>query len=411
MKYAIIIPDGAADLPIDELDGLTPLAAAEKPGMDWIAAEGKCGTVQTIPSKMPHGSDVAIMSVMGYDPRQYYTGRAPLEAAAMGIKVGLDEWVFRCNLVTIIDGIMEDHSAGHISSAEARVLIEKLDKSLVKRKDDSDRPTGTMRFYPGVSYRHLMVVPERSGRGSWKQVRTTPPHDILGEPVDQYLPVGPGSELLVMLIEQSREILASDDVNQVRRDLGENPATHIWLWGQGKMPKLPPFSQQYGIGSSASIAAVDLVRGLSKLIGWEHIEVPGATGYLDTDYEGKGRSAIEALKDHDLVFVHIEAPDEAGHTADISGKVRAIEQIDRHIVGPILQYLQNIDDDWRIMVLPDHPTPCSLRSHTSKPVPFAIAGTRIMSVAKRRFTEADAEQSDLHVDPGYELMEYFLKVR
>ena len=411
MKYAIIIPDGAADLPLEELDGLTPLAAAETPNMDWIAAEGKCGTVQTIPPKMPHGSDVAIMSVMGYDPRQYYTGRAPLEAAARGIEVGADEWVFRCNLVTIVDGVMEDYSAGHISTAEAKILIDKLNRLLASGHGDSSGFTGTVRFYSGVSYRHLLTVPARSGRGSWKDVKTTPPHDIIGKPIEDYLPRGPGSEILVRLIEQSEAILSTDDVNQVRRDLGENPATHIWLWGQGKMPKLPPFSKQYGIKSSASIAAVDLVRGLSKIIGWEHIEVPGATGYLDTNYEGKGKAAVAALEDHDLVFVHIEAPDEAGHNGDISGKVRAIEQIDQHIVGPILKYLQNLDDDWRIMVLPDHPTPCSIRSHTSEPVPFAIAGTRIVSVAKRHFTEADAKKSDLHVNLGFELMEYFLKVR
>ncbi|RLF44638.1 MAG: cofactor-independent phosphoglycerate mutase [Thermoplasmata archaeon] len=411
MKYAIIIPDGAADLPIEELDDLTPLAVAETPNMDWIAAEGKCGTVRTIPPKMPHGSDVAIMSVMGYDPRQYYTGRAPLEAAARGIEVGTDQWVFRCNLVTIVDGIMEDYSAGHISTVEAKILIDKLNNLLVGGQGDSVRLAGTMRFYPGVSYRHLLIVPARSGRGLWKDVKTTPPHDIIGKPIENYLPRGPGSEVLVRLIEQSEDILSSDDVNQVRRDLGENPATHIWLWGQGKMPKLPPFIKQYGIKSSASIAAVDLVRGLSKLIGWEHIEVPGATGYLDTNYAGKGEAAVAALENHDLVFVHIEAPDEAGHNGDISGKVRAIEQIDQHIVGPILKHLQNLDDDWRIMVLPDHPTPCSIRSHTSEPVPFAIAGTRIASVAKRHFTEADAEQSDLHVELGFELMEYFLKVR
>ncbi len=395
MKYAIVIPDGAADLPIDELGGKTPLAAADIPNMDWIAANGKCGTVRNVPAEMPCGSDVAIMSVLGYDPKKYYSGRAPLEAAARGLKIEPDEWVFRCNLVTIIDGIMEDHSAGNISSEESAALIEELNRILANDQ---------LRFYPGVSYRNLMTFAGKA------DVTTTPPHDILGEPVAPHLPKGHGGDIFATLIDRSEVILTDAEINRVRRDLGENPATHIWLWGQGRMPQLPKFAERFGITSAASISAVDLVRGLSKLIGWDHIEIPGATGFVDTNYAGKGAAAVEALVDHDLVFVHVEAPDEAGHQADVSGKVHAVEQIDRHIVGPLLEYLRGLND-WRILVLPDHPTPCSLRTHTSEPVPFALAGKRIESVIQRTFTEDSATASDLHIANGWELMEFFLKVR
>ncbi len=396
MKYAIVIPDGAADLAIEELGGRTPLEAADIPNMDWIAANGKCGTVRNVPPEMPCGSDVATLSVLGYDPKEYYTGRAPLEAAARGIQVGPNEWVFRCNLVTIIDGIMEDHSAGNISSEEGAALIDELNLILANEQ---------LRFYPGVSYRHLLTFAGKA------DVTTTPPHDILGEPVTPHLPKGPDSSLFRTLIDRSEAILAEAEINRVRRDLGENPATHIWLWGQGRMPKLPAFAERFGIADAASISAVDLVRGLSRLIGWDHIEVAGATGFIDTNYAGKGAAAIEALADHDLVFVHVEAPDEAGHQADATGKVHAIEQIDRHVVGPLLKYLRGLGDDWRILVLPDHPTPCSLRTHTHNPVPFALAGTRIESVMQRTFTEDSAAASDLHITRGCELMEFFLKVR
>jgi len=395
MKYAIIIPDGAADLPLEELDGRTPLAAAETPQIDAVAAMGKCGTVRTIPKSVPPGSDVAIMSVLGYDPKEFYTGRAPLEAAARGIDVGPDEWIFRCNLVTIVEGKMEDYSAGHISTEEAAVLIEQLAGRLGGEQ---------VRFYAGVGYRHLMTY-----RGQC-DVKTTPPHDILTRRIDGYLPKGRGSEVLRELMDASREVLADHEVNVVRRDLGENPATQIWLWGEGKMPKLTPFAQRYGL-TGAAITAVDLVRGLAKLIGWRVIEVPGATGYVETNYAGKGQAAVDALDDFDIVCVHIEAPDEAGHNANPTEKVAAIEQIDRHIVGPVLQRLRAEGDEWRMLILPDHPTPCALRTHTAEPVPFAIAGKRIEAVVAEPFNEETAAASDLHVSRGCELMEYFLTVR
>ena len=394
MKYAIVIPDGAADVPLDELHGQTPLAAADTPHMDWISAHGKCGTVQTIPDGLECGSDVAILSVLGYDPRQYYSGRAPLEAAARGIEVGSDEWVFRCNLVTIIDGIMEDHSAGHIRSEEAATLVAELNRLLA-----GDR----IHFYPGVSYRQLMTL------AGEVDVTLTPPHDILGEPADAHLPRGAGSEILTTLIQRSEQILADHEVNQVRRDLGENPATHVWFWGQGKMPHLPAFADRFGL-SGAAITAVDLVRGLARLIGWDVVEVAGATGFVDTNYAGKGAAAVEALADHDLVFVHVEAPDEAGHQADVKGKVRAINQVDRHVVGPLLEHL-TAQEAWRICVLPDHPTPCGRRTHTADAVPFALAGTGVASVVARPFTEAAAAESDLHIPRGCDLMEYFLKAK
>ncbi len=395
MKYAIVIPDGAADVPLQELDGRTPLTAAHKPNMDWIAANGKCGTVRTVPRNMAPGSDVAILSVLGYDPSRYYSGRAPLEAAARGLHVGPDEWVFRCNFVTIIDGIMEDHSAGHIASQEATALIAELNRLIGHER---------IRFHPGVSYRHLMTL-----RGQ-VNVTTTPPHDILGKSVAEHLPSGPGSEILLTLFQRSQTVLAEHEVNQVRRDLGENPATHIWLWGQGKMPHLPAFSERFGV-RGAAISAVDLIRGLAKLIGWDTVEVPGATGFLDTNFAGKGAAAIEALADHDLVFVHVEAPDEAAHQADCKGKVQAIEQVDRHVVGPLLEHLRGGSDGWRILVMPDHATPCTVRTHTGEPVPFAIAGTRVPSVLAVPFDEASAAKSDLHVKQGWELMEFFLTVR
>lgn len=395
MKYSLIIPDGAADEPMEELGGRTPFEAARMPNLDWIASNGKCGTVRTVPRNMPCGSDVAILSVLGYDPRKYYTGRAPLEAAAQGLSIALDEWVFRCNFVTIVDGIMEDYSAGHISTEEASALIDELNRQLAGPR---------VRFHRGVGYRHLMTF-----KGDC-DVETTPPHDILTQPIDQHLPIGEGADFLRTLIARSTAILQNHDVNNVRRDLGENPATNIWLWGQGKMPQLPVFKELFGV-SAAAITAVDLVRGLASLIGWEVINVPGATGYYDTNYAGKGSAAVDALDRLDLVCVHVEATDEAGHNADAKAKVEALESIDKHVIGPVLNRLRAEGDDWRILVLPDHPTPCRLRTHTGESVPFALAGKRIDSVVRASFNERTAAQSDLHVPAGHELMEFFLKVR
>jgi len=395
MKYAMVIPDGAADVPLDELDGHTPLEVANTPCIDWITANGKCGTVVNVPDGMEPGSDVAMLSVFGYDPRQYYTGRAPLEAAAQGLKIEQDEWVIRCNIVSIVDGLMLDHSAGHISTEEGTAIIRELNEALA---------TEDLHFHPGVGYRHLLIL-----KGALA-VKTTPPHSILGQKADDHLPKGRGAKKLVELIKRSREMLADHEINVVRNDLGENPATSIWLWGQGKMPQLPSFADRFNV-RCAVITAVDLVRGIAKLIGWDCIDVEGATGYIDTNYAGKGKAAVEALDHYDLVCVHVEATDEAGHSGSPQAKIQALEQIDSQIVSPLLKRLQAEGDRWRIMVLPDHPTPCTVRDHTADPVPFTVAGAGVETLRADVFTEESAAASDLHISAGRDLIEYFLTVR
>lgn len=394
MKYALILPDGAADEPMEELGGKTALGAARLPNMNWIAANGRSGTVRTVPEGFTPGSDVATLSVTGYDPKQYYCGRAPLEAVAQRISMGPDDIVFRCNLVTIVDGHMIDFSAGHITQPEAERLIADVQAAL-----GSDE----IQFHKGVSYRHLMVVKG----GKWIKADCTPPHDIPGEPIEAYLPTGKGADLIRSLMDRSRAVLENHEINNVRRDLGENPATSIWLWGQGPALRLPSFKDRFGL-RGAAITAVDLIRGIALSIGWKLIEVPGATGYVDTNYKGKGEHAVAALDDVDFVAVHVEAPDESGHNGDAKAKISALEQIDEHIVGPVLDKLRSFPA-WRIMVLPDHPTPVAKRTHTSTPPPFCMAGTGINPDRTTCFTEAEAEENGQKVDPGHELMEYFLK--
>ena len=395
MKYAIVIPDGAADRPSEALGGHTPLEVAQLPNMDRIAREGRLGTVRTIPEGLSPGSDVAILSLLGYDPAHIYTGRAPLEAVARGIDLAPDDWVFRCNLVTIADEQMVDYSAGHITSKEAEVLIGALQQRL---------GTPALRFYTGIGYRHLVVI-----RGEKFKVRTTAPHDIMGQSAAKHWPKGKNAARLVELMEASREVFAGHPVNAVRRDLGENAATQIWLWGQGQKPTLELFAKRWGV-RGAAITAVDLVRGIAKLIGWQTIEVQGATGYFDTNYAGKGRAAIEALKNYDLVVVHVEASDEAGHNGDAREKVRALEAIDREIVGPLLAAMESCGAPWRLLVSPDHETPLDLRTHDRRPVPFAMMGTGLAGARPGgAMTEAEAAKTGMHVAVGHELMEYFLK--
>ncbi|MCG3180984.1 MAG: hypothetical protein BIFFINMI_03351 [Phycisphaerae bacterium] len=397
MKYAIIIPDGAADEPLEILDGRTPLAAAHMPNTTRLAASGRVGTSCNVPASMTPGSDVATLSLLGYDPTKAYPGRAPLEAAARGIELGPNDWVFRCNLVTIIDGRMEDYAAGHIPSGEAAALLEELNRQL---------GGSHVQFIAGVSYRHLVVF--RNVRDEMT-AQTTPPHDILDQPVAEYGPRGPGSDVIRTLTQRAADILSHHEINRVRADLGENPATAIWLWGQGQQPRLPSFQERFGL-RGAAITAVDLVRGIARLIGWPTIEVDGATGYLDTNYAGKGQAAVEALDDYDIVCVHVEAPDEAGHEGNARAKVAALEAIDKHIVGPVAEKLATFGaDGWRFLIMPDHPTPVRVRSHTREPVPWAIAGARVVSVLDLPFTEEAAARADLHVANGHELMEYFLK--
>jgi 2,3-bisphosphoglycerate-independent phosphoglycerate mutase len=392
-KYAIIIPDGAADEPIEQLAGLTVLEAADTPNMDKITKLGRQGLVRTVPADMEPGSDVAQMSLLGYDPRRYYSGRAPIEAAAQNIKLSMEDWVFRCNLVTIADGKMIDHSAGHISTVEAGNLIKELDDRLGSEQ---------ICFHTGVSYRHLLVF-----KGLDFDVQTYPPHDHIGAAADKILPRGKGSELLIDLMARSQQIFADNDINKVRKDLGENQVSSIWLWGHGKRAQMERFQKRFGI-RGAAITAVDLVRGLAKLIGFDLIDVPGATGFIDTDYQGKAAAAIKALDEYDIVFVHIEAPDEASHSGNVQMKKKAIEQIDKHIVGPVFEALQKYES-WRILVMPDHPTPVRTCAHSAEPVPFSMAGDNISGILHTTFSEANAAKSGFRIDNGFELMEYFLK--
>ena len=393
MKYAIIVPDGAADEPLEQFGGQTVLEAAETPNMDRISTEGRQGLVRTVPADMEPGSDVAQMSLLGYDPRRYYSGRAPIEAVARNIKLLLGDWVFRCNLVTIADGKMEDHSAGHISTEEAAKLVKELDEQLGSEQ---------MRFYAGVSYRHLLVF-----KGVDFDVQTYPPHDHIGSAVEKILPRGKGAELLIDLMARSQQLFTGHDINKVRMDLGENQVSSIWLWGQGKRAQMERFEKRFGL-RGAAITAVDLVRGLAKLIGFDLIDVPGATGFVDTNYQGKGGAAVEAMEKYDIVFVHVEAPDEAGHNGNAEMKKNAIEQIDRHIVGPVLDALRR-RDSWRILVMPDHPTPVRTGAHSGEPVPFAMAGTGVKGAVQKSFSEANAAQSGFRIENGFELMEYFLR--
>lgn len=395
LKYAIIVPDGAAGEPLEELGGRTTLQAADTPYMDSIVDAGRIGAVCTVPEGLPAGSDVAMMSLFGYDARKHYTGRAPIEAVARNVQLRPDDVVFRCNLVHVADGEMSDFSAGHIRTTEAQQIIADLNTAF----EGED-----VRFHAGVSYRNLMVIRDPAAL----DVSCMPPHDIPGEPVADYLPKGKGAQRIREIMERASCLVAEHEVNHVRSDLGEIPATGIWLWGQGVVPILRRFRQRFGV-RGAVITAVDLVRGLGKLLGWPILEVPGATGYLDTDYAAKGRAAVEAIHTYDLVAVHIEAPDEAGHMGDATAKLEAIEKTDALIVGPLLEELRSLED-WRILVVPDHPTPVAKRTHTATPVPFAMAGTGVPNgVGQDRFCEHQAAVSDLQIAQGHDLMEHFLR--
>lgn len=392
VKLGIVVPDGMADRPLERLGGRTPLDVAAKPNMDRVARQGCLGLVLHTPHGLPPGSDVAMLSVLGYDPVSCYTGRAPLEAASMGIELGPDDIAFRCNLVTVADELLADHSAGNISNQEAAVLVGILNDKL-----GSD----TIRFYPGVGYRHLMVY-----RGQeLVTADCAPPHDILDQPFRRHLPRGRGAGLLTDLMEKSRELLAGHEINEVRIDLGENPANMIWLWGGGKRPQLRAFRESYG-KRGAVIAAVDLVRGIATSVGMDVLSVEGATGYVNTNYAGKGRAAIEAIDRYDLVFVHVEAPDEASHQGDIRAKVDAIEAVDKHIVGPLLAALE-ARGEHRLLVLPDHPTPIECRTHAREPVPFAYCGSGVAEPSGRSFTESAAAETGVVVEPGHRLMGLF----
>ncbi len=399
-KYVIVIPDGAADEPQASLGGRTPLQAARTPAMDEVARIGLLGRSRNVPDRFRPGSDVATLSLFGYDPEVVYTGRAPLEAAAMGVTLGPGDWAVRCNLMTIQDGLMTDFTAGHIGDNEACQLINVLQQALPV---EASRLGLAVEFHAGVSYRNLMVVrsdPEAPPFS--EQTVTTPPHDVPDQPAADHLPQGPGGEALRTLMERGAEVVADHPVNVERVANGKRPANAIWLWGQGRAPRLETFDVQFGI-RGAIVAAVDLVRGTAGLAGWRRIDVPGATGYLDTDYEAKGRAGIAALDDHDLVCVHIEAPDEASHEGRAEAKVESLERIDEAIVGPLLEALRN-RDAWRILVSPDHATLIRTKAHARAPVPWTIAGTALEG-SGRTYDEVAAAQADgPFLQRGHELM-------
>ena len=358
MKYIVIIGDGMADWPIERLDGKTPLMAAHKPYMDMMAQDGYCGKVLTIPDGYPSGSDVACMSLFGYNPAKYYTGRAPIEASGMGIHLDKNDVAFRCNLVYLAihpdKTFMGDYSSGHITTEEANILIQDLNKELGSKE---------FIFFPGVSYRHVMIWKD----GMW-EMETTPPHDITGKEILDYLPKGKGADRLISLMIDSRRILEGHSLNRKREKASRYPANSIWLWGQGKKAQFPLFKDNHGL-TGATVTAVDLVKGISRLAGFDTPRVEGATGYLDTNYRGKANKAIELLSDHDIVYIHIEAPDEASHEGNIDEKIKAIENIDREVVGPIFE---SVGDFVKFLIVTDHATPIATKTHHATPVPFTV---------------------------------------
>jgi 2,3-bisphosphoglycerate-independent phosphoglycerate mutase len=404
MKYAIIIPDGAADEPQELLGGKTPLEAAHTPAMDALVAAGVIARACHTPKSLPAGSEVGNMSLLGYDPLKNFTGRAPIEAAAQGIELGAEDWAVRCNLVTVEDQIMRDFTADHISTEEATKLLATMQEYVAADTELAD----VLHFVPGVSYRNLMIWRGVSLAAPFSmETRATPPHDLTDKSITEDFPRGPGSDVLVSLMEKSVELFKDHPVNVVRQGYGKLPATNIWLWGLGRAPTLERFELAYGV-HGAMITAVDLLRGLATLVGWKRIEVEGATGYTDTDYAAKGRAAIEALNDVDLICVHIEAPDEASHEGDVQGKVKAIEEIDRHVVAPLVEALK-ARGDYRVMISPDHPTFVRTKTHTHGDVPVAMSGTGIAPDQFTSYGDTNAAQSSLAFDEGWRAMEWFIK--
>jgi 2,3-bisphosphoglycerate-independent phosphoglycerate mutase len=397
MKFALVIPDGVADEPQPLLGGKTPLQAANIPQMDEVARQGIVGRADHVPASMPSGSDVGTMSLFGYDPLEYHTGRAPLEAAAQGIELGPLDWCIRCNFVTITDGRMTSFTAEQIPNELAKQLVEDLQRDQCGSEH--------WKFYSGVSYRNLLVYRARNTPAPFSaSTTTTPPHDITDQFVEPHLPQGPGADLLRELMERSQPLFAASPANQARAATGTHTATQIWLWGQGQRPALTPFSERFG-QRGAVITAVDLLRGLGHLLGWRVIEVFGATGYLDTDYAAKGRAAIQALKDDvaDFIVVHVEATDEASHEGKAAEKVRALEQIDQHIVGPLHDYLRS-QGPYRLLICPDHPTFLRTKTHSHGYVPFAMCGAGLVPDGATTYDEVTAARSPVCLDQGCELM-------
>lgn len=395
MKYVVVLPDGVTDVPIKALGDKTPLEVAKHPNLDWIAREGTVGWVDTIPKGFKPGSDVGCMSVFGYDPRTYYTGRAPLEAAAQGIVLGEHDVAFRCNTVTVEDGVMTDYSAGHIESEESAQLIAAANERFGKNG---------LRFHAGVGYRHIMVAQDPT----LMKADCTPPHDISGQSIEGHLPTGLGSDLLRQLMQDSVSLLADHPVNQRRRKDGKPAATMLWLWGQGTAAAFPPFQEVYGL-RGACISAVDIIRGLGRLVSLDILQVPGITGYFDTDYRAKAEYALKALDAYDFVLIHIESTDEAGHMGDVQKKIQAIEDTDRLMVGPLLEGLKKRGEPFAVLVVPDHPTSTILRTHILEPVPFAIYVTAGSKSGVAGYSETAIKASSTRIDEGFRLMSLFLK--
>ncbi|MFC2003262.1 cofactor-independent phosphoglycerate mutase [Chloroflexota bacterium] len=389
LKYCIVIIDGASGLPLPERGGKTCLELANTPTLDSMASQGTLGMVLTVPTGMEPSSACACMSVLGYDPRIYYRGRAAIEAISMGIPIDEGDAAFRCNLVALRDGKMWDYSSGHISTGEAQQLIAALDDKL-----GSDN----IHFYPGVSYRHICQL---KGREDTLLATCTPPHDIPGRSIAEFLPRGSESDLLRDLMKRSEAVLRDHPVNVERRARGDVPATSIWLfWGSGRVPEMPPFEQVYGL-VAAMTSGVDLLRGLAKMVGMTVLDIPGVTDGLDNDYVTQGAGALEALKRHDLVVIHIEAPDEAAHAGTIDDKIEAIRQVDSEVVRRIRSWQGGA---LRVLILPDHPTPIEVRTHTGDPVPFMLWGAGFTANGAKRFTEAEAKSTGVFLEKGYNIM-------
>jgi 2,3-bisphosphoglycerate-independent phosphoglycerate mutase len=405
MKYVIIVGDGMADYPVESLGGKTPLMVARTPHMDWMASQGEIGLVRTIPDGFNPGSEIANLSIFGYDPVRYYTGRGPLEAASLGVELKPDDIAFRCNLVTLkFDGnkiLMEDFSAGHITNEEARKIVVDLNRELA---------TNEIRFYAGVSYRHLMVMKNGAAKFSnMEKLEIPPPHDITGKEISPFLPQM--KEPVLTLMKESQRVLKNHPVNHAREAKGLPPANSVWLWGQGRLPRMITLKERFGMDGFV-ISAVHLIRGIGILAGLEVLEVPGITGYLDTNYDGKGQYTLRGLREKDFVYVHVEAPDEAGHMGDLRLKIEAIEALDEKVVGPILEGMKKFKR-YKILVLPDHPTPLSVRTHIADPVPFVIYSNKpgAASAHGKTFDEVSAGRSGIFIEKGFELIERFLNPR
>ena len=403
MKYALILGDGMADRPLAELGNKTPLEVSNKPYMDLLAKTAKEGMVKTIPEGFKPASDTANLSVLGYAPEKYYTGRSPLEAVSLGIKMADDDIAIRCNLVTLSneekyqDKTMVDYSAGEISTKEADELIKYVEANL---------GTEDFHFYPGISYRHCLIVKHTTTGTDF-----TPPHDISGKVVSEYLPKDKDAEFYRALQEKSYELLKDHPVNLKRIKEGKNPANSIWLWGEGSKPLLDNFEQKFG-KKGAMVCAVDLLKGIAISAGLKLYEVEGATGGVVTNFLGKGETALKALLDgNDFVYVHIEAPDESGHQGNIKAKINAIEQIDQNIVGTLFNGLTKAKEDFAIMVLPDHPTPIETKTHAKEPVPFMIYSSTKDLGANESYSEKDAEKTGYFIPVGSDLIKEFLSVK